>query len=136
MKLGWSVNKARKITMLICAAFVLPVVYSAMTDNKWVAAVLITVAASAHQAWSANLFSLAGDMFPRRVVGSVTGLGGMFGAAGGMTLFYVTGKVLTQTGNYFPVFVMGSIAYVLALLIVHVLAPNLEVADIENKAAA
>jgi len=136
MKMGWSVNKARKITMLICAAFVLPVVYSAMTDNKWVAAALITVAASAHQAWSANVFSLAGDMFPRRVVGSVTGLGGMFGAAGGMTLFYVTGKVLTQTGNYFPVFVMGSIAYVLALLIVHVLAPNLEVADIENKAAA
>jgi ACS family hexuronate transporter-like MFS transporter len=136
MKLGWSVNKARKITMLICAAFVLPVVYSAITDNKWVAAVLITVAASAHQAWSANLFSLAGDMFPRRVVGSVTGLGGMFGAAGGMTLFYVTGKVLTQTGNYFPVFVMGSTAYVLALLVVHMLAPNLEVADIENKAAA
>jgi ACS family hexuronate transporter-like MFS transporter len=98
--------------------------------------VIITVAASAHQAWSANLFSLAGDMFPRRIVGSVTGLGGMFGAVGGMTLFYVTAKVLKQTGNYFPVFVMGSVAYVLALLIVHILAPNLEVADIENKAAA
>jgi ACS family hexuronate transporter-like MFS transporter len=136
MKMGWSVNKARKITMLICAAFVLPVAYSAMTNNKWVAAVIITVAASAHQAWSANLFSLAGDMFPRRIVGSVTGLGGMFGAVGGMTLFYVTAKVLKQTGNYFPVFVMGSVAYVLALLIVHILAPNLEVADIENKAAA
>jgi ACS family hexuronate transporter-like MFS transporter len=135
MKQGWTVNKARKITMLICASFVLPVVYSAMTDNKWVAAVLITIAASAHQAWSANLFSLAGDMFPRRVVGSVTGLGGMFGAVGGMTLFYITGKVLKQTGNYFPVFFMGSVAYLLALLIVHILAPKLEVADIEEKAA-
>jgi MFS transporter, ACS family, hexuronate transporter len=136
MKQGWSVNKARKITMLICASFVVPVVYSAMTDNKWVAAILITIAASAHQAWSANLFSLAGDMFPRRVVGSVTGLGGMFGAVGGMTLFYVTGKVLKQTGNYFPVFLMGSVAYLLALLIVHILAPRLEVADIEAKAVA
>jgi ACS family hexuronate transporter-like MFS transporter len=132
MKRGWSVNKARKVTMLICAAFVLPVVYSAMTDNKWVAAVLITVAASAHQAWSANVFSLAGDMFPRRVVGSVTGLGGMIGAGGGMALFYVTGKVLKQTGNYLPVFVMASLAYIVALVIVHLIVPALEAAQIEE----
>jgi ACS family hexuronate transporter-like MFS transporter len=121
--------------MLICSAFVLPVVYSAITGDKWVAAVLITIAASAHQAWSANVFSLAGDMFPRRVVGSVTGLGGMIGAVGGMALFYVTGKVLKQTGNYLPVFVMASLAYVGALLIVHLLVPKLETAKIEEKAA-
>jgi ACS family hexuronate transporter-like MFS transporter len=135
MKQGWTVNKARKITMLICSAFVLPVVYSAITGDKWVAAVLITIAASAHQAWSANVFSLAGDMFPRRVVGSVTGLGGMIGAVGGMALFYVTGKVLKQTGNYLPVFVMASLAYIVALLIVHLLVPKLETAKIEEKAA-
>jgi len=135
MKRGWSVNKARKVTMLICAAFVVPVVYSAMTDNKWVAAVLITIAASAHQAWSANLFSLAGDMFPRRVVGSVTGLGGMVGAVGGMALFYITGKALKQTGNYLPVFALASLAYVVALLIVHLLVPRLETAQIEEPAA-
>jgi ACS family hexuronate transporter-like MFS transporter len=133
MKQGWTVNKARKITMLICSAFVLPVVYSAITGDKWVAAVLITIAASAHQAWSANVFSLAGDMFPRRVVGSVTGLGGMIGAVGGMALFYVTGKVLKQTGNYLPVFVMASLAYVGALLIVHLLVPKLEPAQIEEE---
>ena len=133
MKQGWTVNKARKITMLLCSACVLPVFYSAITDNKWVAAVLITLAASAHQAWLANVFSLAGDMFPKRVVGSVTGLGGMFGACGGLVLFYVTGKVLKQTGTYFPVFVMGSLAYVLALAIVHGLAPKLEPADLEQK---
>ena len=136
MKQGWTVNKARKITMLICSALVLPVVYSAITGDKWVAAVLITIAASAHQAWSANVFSLAGDMFPRRVVGSVTGLGGMIGAAGGMALFYVTGKVLKQTGNYLPVFVMASLAYVGALLIVHLLVPKLDPAQIEEKAAS
>ncbi|MGD0413143.1 MAG: MFS transporter [Verrucomicrobiota bacterium] len=133
MRKGWTVNKARKITMLICAAFVVPVFYSAITDNKWVAAVLITLAASAHQAWSANVFSLAGDMFPKRVVGSVTGLGGMFGAGGGLILFYVTGKLLKYTGNYFPVFLMGSLAYVSALAIVHLLVPKLEPADMEQK---
>jgi len=136
MKQGWTVNKARKITMLICSALVLPVVYSAITGDKWVAAVLITIAASAHQAWSANVFSLAGDMFPRRVVGSVTGLGGMIGAMGGMALFYVTGKVLKQTGNYLPVFVMASLAYGVALLIVHLLVPKLEPAQIEEPEAA
>jgi ACS family hexuronate transporter-like MFS transporter len=135
MKRGWSANKARKITMLICAAFVLPVFYSAITEDKWVAAVLITLAASAHQAWSANAFSLAGDMFPKRVVGSVTGLGGMIGASGGIILFWITGKVLKQTGNYFPVFLMASLSYVTALVIVHLLAPRLEQAKVEEKAA-
>jgi len=133
MKKGWTVNKARKITMLICGVLVLPVFYSAVTDNKWVAAVLITVAASAHQAWSANVFSLAGDMFPKRVVGSVTGFGGMFGAGGGLILFFVTGKILKRTGNYFPVFLMGSVAYLAALGLVHWLVPRLEPAEIEQK---
>ena len=136
MKKGWTVNKARKITMLICSAFVVPVVFSAITEDKWVAAILITIAASAHQAWSANVFSLAGDMFPKRVVGSVTGLGGMIGAIGGMVLFYITGKVLKQTGNYLPVFVMASLAYVIALVIVHMLVPRLEQAEIDVKTAA
>ncbi|MGD0743521.1 MAG: MFS transporter [Verrucomicrobiota bacterium] len=132
MKIGWTVNRARKTTLFICAACVLPVTYSAITDNKWVAAVLITIAASAHQGWSANAFSLAGDMFPKRVVGSVTGLGGMMGAAGGIILFFVTGKVLKVTGNYLPVFIMASLAYATALLIVHLLAPKLEPAGIDE----
>jgi ACS family hexuronate transporter-like MFS transporter len=133
MKRGWTVNKARKVTMLICAAFVVPVVFSATTDNKWVAAILITIAASAHQAWSANIFSLAGDMFPKRVVGSVTGLGGMIGASGGIALFYITGKVLKVTGNYFPVFLMASVSYLLALVFIHLLVPRLEQAQVEEK---
>ncbi len=136
MKRGWSVNRARKTTMLLCASLVIPVVFSAVTGNKWVAAVLITVAASAHQAWSANVFSLAGDMFPKRVVGSVTGFGGMIGAVGGIVLFYITGKVLKASGNYLPVFMMASVAYVLALAIIHLLVPRLETADVEAKPAA
>ena len=134
MKKGWTTNKARKITMLICAVFVIPVAFAAITDDKWLAAVLITLAASGHQAWSANVFSLAGDMFPKRVVGSVIGLAGMAGAIGGMTLFFVTGIVLKNTGSYLPIFIMASLAYVLALLIVHILVPKLGLAQIEEKA--
>jgi ACS family hexuronate transporter-like MFS transporter len=75
-------------------------------------------------------------MFPKRVVGSVTGLGGMVGAVGGIALFWVIGKVLKATGNYLPVFVMASVAYLIALAIIHSLVPRLEKADIEAKAAA
>jgi len=136
MKKGWTVNKARKITMLICSGCVVPVVFSALTESKWTAAILITLAASAHQAWSANVFSLAGDMFPKRVVGSVTGFGGMIGASGGIALFFVTGKVIRVTGNYLPVFIMASVAYVLALLIVHLLVPRMELANVEEATKA
>ncbi|MGA2246187.1 MAG: MFS transporter [Verrucomicrobiota bacterium] len=131
MQQGWTLNRARKTTLFICAACVLPVAWSAMTRDKWVAAALITLAGSAHQAWSANAFSLASDMFPKRVVGSVTGLGGMVGAVGGIVLFFITGKVLKATGNYLPVFLLASLAYLTALLIVHLLAPKLEPAKVE-----
>ena len=77
MNRGWTVNRARKTTLFICSLMVVPVFYSALTDNKWVAAILITLAASGHQAWSSNVFSLAGDMFPKRIVGSLTGFGGL-----------------------------------------------------------
>ncbi len=136
MKQGWTTNKARKITLLICAVCVMPVAFAAITDSKWLAAVLITLAASGHQAWSANAFSLAGDMFPKRVVGSVIGLAGMVGALGGMALFFLTGIVLTRTGSYLPIFVMASLAYAVALLMVHILVPKLELAQIEEPAAA
>jgi ACS family hexuronate transporter-like MFS transporter len=135
MERGWTVNRARKTTLFICAVCVLPVAGSALTGNQWVAAALITLAGSAHQAWSANAFSLAGDMFPKRVVGSVTGLGGMMGAVGGILLFFVTGKILKVTGNYLPVFILASFAYLSALLVVHLLAPKLEPARVEELAA-
>lgn len=132
IKRGWSINKSRKITMLICGAFVVPVVFSGITDSKWMAAALITIAASAHQAWSANVYALAGDMFPKRVVGSVTGLGGMIGAVGGIVLFTITGKVVKATGNYLPIFVMASVAYLIALAIIHALVPKMEQAKIDE----
>lgn len=132
MKRGWSVNKARKITFLICACCVAPVFFAALTSHKWVAVALITLAASAHQAWSANAFSLAGDMFPRRIVGSVTGFGGFAGSVGAIALFIVVGQIREaaiargRTGDYFLIFLAASLAYLTALAIVHLLAPKLE----------
>jgi MFS transporter, ACS family, aldohexuronate transporter len=137
MRLGWSVNRARKTTFFICAACVLPVVFATVTHNQWVAVALITLAASAHQAWSANAFSLAGDMFPRRIIGSVTGFGGFAGSVGAIALFIVVGQLREaaiargEPGNYFLIFLAASLAYMTALVIVHLLAPKLEPAKIE-----
>ena len=137
MKLGWSINRARKTTFLICALCVMPVVFATVTHNQWVAVALITLAASAHQAWSANAFSLASDMFPRRIVGSVTGFGGLAGAVGAITLFIIVSQLREaaiargEKGNYFPIFLAASLAYLTALLIIHLLAPKLEPANVE-----
>jgi ACS family hexuronate transporter-like MFS transporter len=131
MQLGWSLNKARKITLLVCALCVVPVFYAALTANEWMAAALITLAASGHQAWIANANTLVGDMFPRRLVGSVMGFAGLVSAFGMMTLFFVTGKILVHTGNYLPVFLVASVAYPLGLLVVQLLAPRLEPAAID-----
>jgi hypothetical protein len=228
MKRGWTTNKARKVTLLICSCFVLPVVLATMIDvhfnvNEsffakaqmasysaertvniagvekkekvkeplpaevqtalkalngqsygsafdftqaaakvigkekaasmgdalidcarsnnyyWFAVVLIALAAAAHQGWSTNVFSLVGDMFPRRVVGSVTGLGGFAGSIGGILLFLIVGKIRQaaidrgEPGNYFLIFLAASLAYVTALVLIHLLAPRLEPAQVEGK---
>ena len=131
MKLGWTINQARKITLLICALSAVPVFYSALTRRSWVAVALITLAASGHQAWNANVMCLPGDLFPRRTVGSLTGIGGVCSTGVSMLLMYVIGQVVSRTGNYLPVFFMASGAYLIALLISHLLAPRLESANVE-----
>ncbi|MGA2866904.1 MAG: MFS transporter [Verrucomicrobiota bacterium] len=139
MKLGWGVNRARKITFLLSAIAVLPVVFATVTHNQWVAVGLITLAASAHQAWSANAYSLASDMFPRRVVGSVTGFGGFAGSVGAIALFVIVSQLRKaaiargEPGNYFLIFLAASLAYITALLIIHLLAPKLEPARVERE---
>jgi ACS family hexuronate transporter-like MFS transporter len=99
---------------------------------------LIAVAAAAHQAWSANVFSLAGDMFPRQIVGSVTGFGGFAGSIGAIALFTLVAKIREaaiargEPGDYVPIFLAASAAYVVAFVIVHLLAPKLEPVRIED----
>jgi len=139
---GWSVNKARKVTLAMVAACVAPVFFAAITDQAWLAVVLIALAASAHQAWSANVFSLAGDMFPRRTVGSVTGLAGFAGSVGGLALFLLIAhirKVAEAThdlGNYRQIFLGASLAYIAALVMVHLLAPELKPVAFEQEKTA
>ena len=129
IKRGWTVNAARKTAMLICALAVVPVVFASKASNLWVAVILIGIATASHQGFSANLFTMASDMFPRRAVGSVVGIGGMAGAVGGMLFAELTGQILQWTGSYVPIFIICGVAYLLALLIVHLLAPTLDSVD-------
>lgn len=128
---GWSVNAARKTAMLVCALAVLPMVFASGAKELWMAVSLIGLAAAAHQGWSANLFTLVSDMFPKRAVGSVVGLGGMAGAIGGMLIAKLTGYILNATGSYVPVFLIAAFAYIVALGVIHLLVPRLEPARVE-----
>jgi ACS family hexuronate transporter-like MFS transporter len=130
MRRGWSVNKSRKTAMLVCALAVVPIVFASITSSLWLSVVLIGIAAAAHQGWSANIFTISSDMFPKQAVGSVVGIGGMMGAIGGMIIAPVVGYILQSTGSYVPVFIIAASAYLVALLIIHLLAPRLEPANI------
>jgi MFS transporter, ACS family, hexuronate transporter len=130
LKRGWSVNRARKGAMLICALTVVPIVFASTVTHLWAAVALIGLATAGHQGWSANVFTLTSDMFPRHAVGSVVGLGGFAGAVGGMLISTFTGFLLQTTGSYVPVFMMAGSAYLLALAVVHFLAPHLQPARI------
>ncbi|HEX8096967.1 MAG TPA: MFS transporter [Pyrinomonadaceae bacterium] len=132
IKKGWSVNKARKTAMLLCALSVMPIVFAAKASNLWMAVAFVSLAAAAHQGWSANIFTMASDMFPRRAVGSVVGIGGMAGSVGGMLIATTVGLILQYTGSYLPIFIIAGSAYLVALLIIHLLAPRLEPAQVEE----
>lgn len=127
LKKGWSTNRARKTTLLICALIILPVSYVAITENKWLAVFLIGVAAAGHQAWSTNLFTLVSDVFPKKAVASVTGIGGMVGALAGILSDKMLGRVLDSTGNnaYFWAFLIAGSCYLLLLGVIHVLMPKM-----------
>jgi len=130
MKRGMNLNAARKTAMLICAVCAVPVGFAWFADNLWVAVGIIGLATAAHQGFSANLYTLPSDVFPRAAVGSVVGIGGMVGAIGGMAMAKYAGWVLDQIGTYTPIFVVAASAYLLALLVVHLLVPRYEPAKI------
>jgi ACS family hexuronate transporter-like MFS transporter len=135
IKRGWDVNRARKTTMLICALCVVPVGFAVSSHNLWLAVGLISLAAAAHQGWSANVYTLASDMFPKQAVGSVVGIAGMAGALGGMGFAWVVSRLLEATNsNYVPIFVICGGAYVVALGLVHLLAPRLESPNLGSEA--
>jgi ACS family hexuronate transporter-like MFS transporter len=126
LKRGWSVNAGRKTAMLVCALAVVPIVFASRVSDLWTAVAIISLAAAAHQGWSANVFTMVSDMYPRYAVGSVVGIGGMAGAVGGMFIAKITGFVLQATGSYLVVFLIAGSAYLIALGIVHVLVPRMQ----------
>lgn len=119
-------NFARKLTMLICALCVTPIWFAQSLDSLWAAVFVIGLATAAHQAFSANLYTLPSDLFPRGAVGSVVGIGGTVGALGGMGMALFTGYVLESSGGSYEVlFAICASAYLVALLAVHLLTPRL-----------
>lgn len=132
IKRGWSVNSGRKTAMLVCALCVVPIIFAAKASNLWLAVGLISLATAAHQGWSANLFTLVSDTFPRRAVGSVVGIGGFAGSVSGMLIATATGYMLQWTGSYVPIFIVAASAYLFALFVIHMLAPQLEEARLDK----
>ena len=126
LRQGWAVNPSRKTAMLACAFAVTPIMIAARTHDAWLAVFLIALAAGAHQGWSANLYTLASDMFPKNAVGSVVGFSSMMGAIGGLFIAKAVGYILQLTGSYVPVFILAGTAYLVAFCFVQALAPRLD----------
>jgi len=129
MRAGYTANVARKVTMLVCAFAVLPVLFAESLTSVWMAVAVIGIATAAHQAFSANLYALPADMFPRGAVGSVIGIGGTVGAVGGILMSFYAGEVLARIGSYWPLFAVAGSAYFIALACVHFLSPRLARVD-------
>ena len=125
-RMGLSAVNARLTAMLLFACLVVPVFLINYLHSEWAAIGLLSLAAAAHQGWSANLFTTASDMFPRSAVGSVTGIGGMAGSAGGFLLANYAGYILQLTHSYATLFALAASAYLVAFAILHILAPGLK----------
>jgi len=129
---GLTVNAARKTAMGICALGVLPIVFAARVSGLWSAVAIIGLAAAAHQGWSANVYTIAPDLFPRRAVASVVGIGGMAGSVSGMLMAKAVGYILQWTGSYSLIFIFAPAAYFGALIVVQSLVPKLTPAPLDE----
>jgi ACS family hexuronate transporter-like MFS transporter len=132
LKRGLSLNKSRKLGLLACALLCVPVVFVPHTQNVWVAVLLIAIAAGGHCGWSANIFSLISDIFPKKAVGTVTGFGGFAGAMGGAFASFWVGNLLQNIGieGYVIPFAVAGCGYLLVLLVFHMLVPEIKTVNI------
>lgn len=133
---GLSLPKSRLSAMLICGSLALPMFFAGRVSSLWIVVGLLGLAAAAHQGWSANLFTTASDMFPRILVGTVVGIGGMAGALGGVLFSLSTGWVLQLTHSYTPLFALTASAYLVGLLLLQLFAPGLRPLSIVSIAKA
>jgi ACS family hexuronate transporter-like MFS transporter len=125
LKSGVSLNKSRKLTLLIASLMVMPVMFAMYADHLWLAVAIVGLATAGHQAFSVNLYTFPSDVFPRQAVATVVGIGGTAGAVGGMLMSKYAGWVLDSVGSYTPIFIVAGTAYLLALLMFHALSPHL-----------
>jgi MFS transporter, ACS family, hexuronate transporter len=128
---GSTINVARKTTMALCALCVVPVMFAMSFNSMWACTLLLGMATAGHQGFSANQYALVSDMFPKRAVGAVSGMGGMFGYVGGAIYNKLCGHVLTVNGNnWTPLLIVAGIAYLVAFMITHLFAPHMEPAKL------
>ncbi len=139
IKRGWTINKARKTAMLIIAFIVLPIAAARFATSISIVVTLISLAAAGHQAWSANIFTLVSDMFPKKDISSVVGIGSMAGSVGGILFPLLIGYVLdaaiangNKTAGYNFIFILCGVAYLLAWIIIQLLVPKLQKADVNG----
>jgi MFS transporter, ACS family, hexuronate transporter len=131
IKKGWSINKARKLTMLVCAIIILPVSFVPVISSKWVAVFLIGLAAAGHQSWSINGYTLVPDVFPKKAIASVIGIGKMVGVAVAIMADLALGAVLDTANNsgYFWAFLISGLSYLVIIGFVHLLMPKMTPLD-------
>jgi len=131
IKKGGSINRSRKITLLVCALIILPVVFATQTGSQWIAISLIALAAAGHQAWSANVMTIASDVFPKKATASVIGIGGMVGYSLSVITNLFLGNILTTSGRigYVYAFVFAGSLYLITLLVSHLMMPKLTPLD-------
>jgi ACS family hexuronate transporter-like MFS transporter len=130
IKRGWSTNHARKTTLLLAALCAVPMVGVAGAPNPMVAVLIIGLGTAGHQAFSANIFTMISDLYPRRAVATIAGMGGAAGAVGGILIAQATGWTLELTGSYLPIVIYAGLAYLIAFSVIHLLVPRMEPARI------
>ena len=122
---GWTINAARKISLLCCAVAVVPIFFAPHVSSVWLTVLIVGIAGSAHQGWSANLFSFVSDTMPKQAISSVVGLGGFVAYFTGGLVAQAIGIILERTGSYASIFAAASLMYLASLLILHLLVPRI-----------
>jgi MFS transporter, ACS family, hexuronate transporter len=130
IKRGWSINRARKTTLFLAALITAPLLVALAIPNPLVVVLIIGIAMAGHQAFSSNIFTMISDLYPRRAVATIAGMGGAAGAVGGILMAQAAGRILDATGSYLPLFIYAGLAYLIAFTVIHLLVPKMEPAPV------
>jgi ACS family hexuronate transporter-like MFS transporter len=126
LKRGWPVNRARKTASLLCACCTLPVIFAPRVDSVWLATAFFALAAASHQGWSATMYTVVADIFPKPAVASVVGFGGTLASLMSMGFFWLVSTILQGEGTYRNIMLICGSAYIVAWLIFHVGVPRIK----------